>query len=86
MLLSYFQDNSEPLWATYAPKSMVAGCGQLYQVPCITDREGNNCATLPREGSIIQFLRTGAGEHPGSFARSSKTFLRRSESLEPFVI
>lgn len=57
---------------------MVADCGQLYGVPCITDSEGNHCGTLPREGSIIQFPKTGAGEHPGSLECSSKTFLRRS--------
>lgn len=74
-LLSYFQDSLEVLWLICVLKSMFADNSLLYWVPRITDRGGNTCGTLPRQGSIIQFLRTGAGEHPGNFECSSKTFL-----------
>lgn len=75
MLLSYFQDSLEVLWSICVLKSIVADYSQLYQVPHTTDTEGNNCGTLPRVGSVIQSLRTGAGEHAGNFECSSKTFL-----------
>lgn len=77
MLLSYFQDNLEPLWAICALKPMVEDCSQLHWVPCFRDREGNNCGTLPRKGSKVQFPRTGTGEHPGSFKHSSKSFFEK---------